>query len=654
MKGLGLNTAPLCSVMDSSPSLLQRLLAQFSYSQKINAILSIVLIAIIAMTALFMYEQFSLLHKTESELLGMRYQAQLRNIIELLTKQRLLHMHDKNDSNENRHTLDYLQLQLSQAFHEFIALDDQIGEPLATRHDDLDLRESITLLPLSLYHQWQALSDSLPNLEAQSSDRFQQELLNRINRLILYIGDASQLSFDDGMETRYLLNVMLHQLPNAQMLIGQMLNVAERVTDEKALQDQLFAFATLLSDNTERAKVQLNKVFIQDRHIDHEEATQQALSGALNSYLSSIGAFLETTYLLIDSQEALSSFRLHGLQASHNNFTLWHSVDEEITRLLDERITHISLWSYMILAAIAAILLLTSFATIVVLKESNRFLTEVFDTVCRLSEGNLMVRASNIVYDSEFEKLRLFLNKLGDRIETVTNKLQASSVELTSSTTQIAAAAKHQEGSLFQQEATTKKIVITAEEISSTAKGVATTIGNANKAVQKSSTLATTGRQELQQVKASMSQMLSASSSIALQLGTLNEKADAMTSIISTITTVADRTNLLSLNATIEAEKIGPSGKSFGVIAREIHRLANQIANATLGHGEDDRRDDHLRIRRCHRGWPLQQRNQSRRAASNGDQRTLRQDHHPAPRADEQLRADQPRHTQPVNRSRTD
>src|SRR5438093_9938525 len=79
-----------------------------------------------------------------------------------------------------------------------------------------------------------------------------------------------------------------------------------------------------------------------------------------------------------------------------------------------------------------------------------------------------------------------------------------------------------------------------------------------------------------------MHHVMEAAGSINAKLAVLNEKASNINQVVTTITKVADQTNLLSINAAIEAEKAGEYGRGFLVVAREIRRLADQTAVATL------------------------------------------------------------------------
>ena len=90
------------------------------------------------------------------------------------------------------------------------------------------------------------------------------------------------------------------------------------------------------------------------------------------------------------------------------------------------------------------------------------------------------------------------------------------------------------------------------------------------------------GQTGLARMSATMEKMEAASSAIGQKLAAINAKVANITSVVTTIHKVADQTNLLSLNAAIEAAKAGEFGQGFAVVAREIRRLADQTAVATL------------------------------------------------------------------------
>jgi methyl-accepting chemotaxis protein WspA len=103
-----------------------------------------------------------------------------------------------------------------------------------------------------------------------------------------------------------------------------------------------------------------------------------------------------------------------------------------------------------------------------------------------------------------------------------------------------------------------------------------------NQVSSQTAALAEGGRASLEGMDATMRQLAKATGSISSKLAVIREKAAEITVVVTTITKVADQTNLLSVNAAIEAEKAGEYGLGFIVLAREIRRLADQTAVATL------------------------------------------------------------------------
>ena len=181
----------------------------------------------------------------------------------------------------------------------------------------------------------------------------------------------------------------------------------------------------------------------------------------------------------------------------------------------------------------------------------------------------------------EFAILGEGLNRLSHDLSAVVGQVQRSGIQVNTTATEIAATAKEQQSTANQIAATTAEIGATSKEISATSKELVKTMNEVNVVAEETANLAGSGQSAIARMEATMRQIMEASSSISAKLSVLSEKTSNINSVVTTITKVADQTNLLSLNAAIEAEKAGEYGLGFAVVAMEIRRLADQTAVAT-------------------------------------------------------------------------
>jgi methyl-accepting chemotaxis protein WspA len=183
---------------------------------------------------------------------------------------------------------------------------------------------------------------------------------------------------------------------------------------------------------------------------------------------------------------------------------------------------------------------------------------------------------------SETGRLIFAIRRMTRNLSSLVRQVRESGIQVTASATQIAASAKEVEATVTEQAASTSEVNAVSSQISSTAVDLVATLQDVGRSVAEAGAMAGQGREGLAGMEGAMRKLVDSTAFVSSKLAVISDKANTIGAVVTAINKVADQTNLLSLNAAIEAEKAGEYGRGFSVVAREIRRLADQTAAAAL------------------------------------------------------------------------
>jgi methyl-accepting chemotaxis protein len=168
----------------------------------------------------------------------------------------------------------------------------------------------------------------------------------------------------------------------------------------------------------------------------------------------------------------------------------------------------------------------------------------------------------------------LIVRSIVGPVNRTVDQLTSVSAEILAGTTQQAAGMREQSSAVTETVTTVDEVLQTSEQAAQRAQAVADTS-------QRAAQAGHAGRKAVEDSVSAMGTVRDQTGSIAESILTLAEQAQAIGEIIATVNDIAEQTNVLSLNAAIEASRAGEHGKGFSVVAGEVKALADQSKKAT-------------------------------------------------------------------------
>ncbi len=313
---------------------------------------------------------------------------------------------------------------------------------------------------------------------------------------------------------------------------------------------------------------------------DHIEALEQSIHPMAEAYGQAADAWLNKARFRErkDAEDALYSaiepLEVHAQQllASYNEFITAHSLN----RIAAQRDSMRGL-----ILALTLVVILSTLAAYFVLRSIRQKLRTIVRASRALAEGDLGVTMDSTARGDEVDEVaqavsttQLKLVQIVSRVTDLANKLQASASQLKTQTESRGEEARQSLEQIELLSTAIQEMEVASRQVSQAA---ADSLGRS----EKTNDTAKAGQQTISTSVDAVETLASEMDTTLGEIKDLDDKANSITTIISSIQAIAEQTNLLALNAAIESARAGENGRGFAVVADEVRKLAYRTQEAT-------------------------------------------------------------------------